>query len=508
MKRFGRDVLIIAVATAFSRVFGLFRDIVIADRFGAGTAYDAYVVAFFIPHFLRRLLAEGALALSFIPIYTQYLKEDRAEADQMASNVINLLLLVFPLVILTGVGLAPHYVPFLASGFSPAEQWLTVSLTRVIFPFIGFVGFAALAMGILNAHEHFFAPAFAPVFFNVGTISGALFLGSYFSRPIFGLAVGVLLGGAGQLFFQVPFVRRYGIKWSPALFPLHPGVRKAIRLMIPVIMGLVAAQVNVFVDNKLASHLAAGSISALQYGMRLFQLPLGLFAVAISTAILPRLSAHWTEELPEDFRATLRKGVTVSLFIILPAALGLWVLGTPIVELLFEHREFTSRDTVRTVRVLNFYLIGLLGYSFVHLFTRAFYSIQETLIPVLAGLGAVAVNVGLDLLLVGPMGVGGLAIATGASGLVNAAILIGSFRYRTEIRGFFPARDTVARILGCVLLMGGVVWALRSLGYNLSENEFLHVFLPVFGGVVSYFGFTVLFGLKEVLWGELLSDAT
>jgi len=192
MKRFARDVLIIAAATAVSRLFGLFRDIVIADKFGAGPEYDAYLIAFYIPHFLRRLLGEGALALSFIPIYTGYLQTNKEQAKRMASNALNLALFSFPLIILVGVLLAPYFIPFLASGFSRPQQDLTVHLTQVIFPFIGVIGIAALIMGILKSRKSFFAPSFAPVFFNLGVILGALVIGNWFARPIFGLAVGVL----------------------------------------------------------------------------------------------------------------------------------------------------------------------------------------------------------------------------------------------------------------------------------------------------------------------------
>ncbi|MFP4646962.1 MAG: murein biosynthesis integral membrane protein MurJ [Candidatus Acetothermia bacterium] len=506
MKKLARDVVIIAAATAASRLFGLFRDVVIADRFGAGAAYDAYLVAFFIPHFLRRLLAEGALALAFIPIYTEYLENDQREANRLASNALTLLLLLFPAVIIVGIMLAPSYIPFLASGFPPSQQQLTIQLTRVIFPFIGFIGLAALVMGILNAHRHFFAPAFAPVFFNLGVISGALFLGAHFSRPVFGLATGVLIGGLGQLLFQVPFLRRFDFTPSFRLFPIHPGLKRAFHLMVPVIVGLIAAQVNVMVDNKLASYLAEGSISSLQYAMRLFQLPLGLFAVAISTAILPRLSGKWAQGQEKEFSETFRSGLTIALFIIIPAALGLWLLGEPIVKLLFEHRSFTARDTARTVYVLNLYLIGLVGYSLVHLFTRAFYSLQKTMIPVAAGISAVAVNVGLDLLLIEPMGVGGLALATAVSGLVNGVILFVAFGRQVAQGDYLPRVPDLGKIVLSTALMGGVVWGVKAGVGRLGWGEFALVLCPISAGIAAYFCCSYFLGL-EGLWKKAVKGA-
>lgn len=502
MRRFARDIVIIAGATAVSRVFGLFRDIVIADKFGAGAAYDAYLIAFYVPHFLRRLLAEGALALSFIPVYTDYLKNDPREASRMAANAMNLSLLTFPLIVLAGIFLAPYFIPFLASGFSQSQQELTIELTRVIFPFIGIIGMAALIMGILKSKKTFFAPAFAPVFFNVGVITGALFLGNYFSRPIFGLAAGVLLGGLGQLGFQVPYLKRSGFSWSPELFPLHPGLKRALRMMAPVVIGLVAMQVNVMVDNKLASHLVAGSVSSLQYATRLYQLPLGLFAIAISTAILPRLSEKWATGDESDYAEMLNRGIKISLLIVVPATLGLFLLGEPIIRLLFEHRSFLPSDTARTTHVLHLYLVGLIGYSFVTLFSRAFYSMKDTVTPVLVSFIAVGVNVGLDLALVGPMRVGGLALATGVSGVVNGLLLLVVFRNKTKLRGFLPRGLFLVKVLAAVGVMGSVVYGVRHL-VPLS-HDYSIVGVGVVTGVLSYLGASVLFGLKETFVEELV----
>lgn len=502
MKRFTRDVAIIAAATAVSRVFGLFRDVVIADKFGAGRAYDAYLIAFFVPHFLRRLLAEGALALSFIPIYTDYLQNDPAEARKLASNALNLSLIAFPVVIVIGIGLAPYYIPFLASGFSPSQLELTVELTRIIFPFIGIIGFAALAMGILKSKKKFFPPAFAPVFFNIGVILGALFLGRFFSRPIFGLAVGVLVGGLGQLGFQLPYLKKTGFSWSTNFLPVHPGLKKALRLMAPVVIGLIAMQVNVMVDNKLASHLVPGSVSSLQYATRLYQLPLGLFAIAISTAILPRLSGLWATDSKSDFAAMLDRGVKFSLLIVIPAGAGLFLLGRPIVELLFEHRSFVASDTVRTVQVLNFYLVGLIGYSIVTLFSRAFYSVKDTITPVFVSLVAVAVNVGLDLALVGPMEARGLALATGVSGLVNGGLLLIVFGIKTGLEDFLPGWKFLAKVLASAVFMGVTVYAVREY-FPLQSNFFL-VPAGVLLGAATYFGAGLLFGLKDTFVEELI----
>ncbi len=493
MKRLARDVLLLALATGISRVFGLFRDMTIADRFGAGAAYDAFLIAFFVPHLLRQLLAEGALSTAFIPTYTDALVTDQ-EANRLANNVLSLLLIIFPAVVIAGDLLVPYYLPFLASGFSAEEMRLSIRLAQILFPFIAFVGFAAVFMGILNAHHRFFAAALAPVMFNLGMIIGALVIAPYFSVPIVGLAIGALIGGAGQLVFQLPAVIKAGFRFQFTLRPLHPGVRRIARLMAPAAIGLAVTQINLLVDNKLASYLATGAISSLQYAMRLFQLPLGMFAVSIATALLPRFSravAHADDRLLSD---QLRTGIEAGAFVLLPAMVGLYALGEPIIALLFQHGEFTPADTTRTAHVLYFYLIGIFPYGLVYTFTRAFYALGKTIYPLIASAAAVAANVAFDLLLIGPMRVDGLAIATSISGIVNALILFIALAGRVN-----PTWDSgvvMGKItLGCALLYAGV-W---GVGRWLAEwNLVGYVFVAIVVGVGIYVLYAKMSGLVKI----------
>ncbi len=493
MKRLARDVLLLAIATGISRVFGLFRDMTIADRFGAGAAYDAFLIAFFVPHLLRQLLAEGALSTAFIPTYTDALVTDQ-EANHLANNVLSLLLIIFPAVVIAGDLLVPYYLPFLASGFSPEEMRLSIRLAQILFPFIALVGFAAVFMGILNAHHRFFAAALAPVMFNLGMIIGALVIAPYFSVPIAGLAIGALIGGAGQLVFQLPAIIKVGFQFRFTLRPLHPGVRRIARLMAPAAIGLAVTQINLLVDNKLASYLATGAISSLQYAMRLFQLPLGMFAVSIATALLPRFSravAHADDRLLSD---QLRTGIEAGAFVLLPAMVGLYALGEPIIALLFQHGEFTPADTARAAHVLYFYLIGIFPYGLVYTFTRAFYALGKTVYPLIASAAAVAANIAFDLLLIGPMRVDGLAIATSISGIVNALILFIALAGRVN-----PTRDSgvvMGKILtGCALLYVSVWGIGRWLaGWNLAG----YVFVAIGVGVGIYLLYAKMSGLVKI----------
>jgi len=493
-----RDVLIIAAATALSRLFGLFRDVVIADRFGASAAYDAYIIAFFIPHVLRQLLAEGALSTAFIPIYTGYLAKDRAEADEFASATLSFALLIFPLVIGLGAWLAPWYIPFLADGFSLEKLHLTVSLTWITLPFIGLVGIAAIFMGILNSQRRFLAPAVAPVLFNLGIIAGAWPIAMQLPRPIYGLGVGVLLGGLGMLLLQLPSLRGR-LHFHFAFNLHHQGLRQLMRMMLPAVLGLAGAQINLLVDNKLASHLGDGAISSLQYAIRLFQLPLGVFAASIAAALLPRLSQHAILQAWDDLSEVLQRGIRLAAFILLPAMAGLWAIGRPTIELLFQHGRFLPEDTTRTLYALNLYLIGMIGYGMVYLLTRGFYALRDTKTPVLIGIVAVAVNVVLDYTLVGLMGVGGLALATSAAGLVNMLFLISSLERRLGRRLIRPLAGELAKMVIGAGVMGFSVFLLYRWLASSFDNRFLLVGLPLVLGILLYYLLSKLGGFLRVI---------
>jgi len=495
MKRLARDVLLMALATGISRVFGLFRDVAIADRFGAGSSYDAFLIAFFLPHFLRGLLAEGALSTAFIPVFTDSLVVGK-DANRFASNVLSLLLLLFPIVVAAGILFAPTYLSFLASGFAEEELHLAISLSRLLFPFIALVGFSAVFMGILNGYRRFFVPSLAPVLFNLGMITGALILSPRLPNPIFGLGFGVLIGGAGQLLIQIPALYRAGFRFHFTLLPLHPGVRKMTRLMAPAILGLAVVQINLLVDNKLASHLGEGGISSLQYAMRLFQLPLGMFAVSIASALLPRFSAALAHGDNDRFSKHLGEGISAAAFMLLPAVVGLYVIGGDVIRLLFEHGSFTPAATLRTAHVLSFYLIGLFFYGLVSIFTRAFYACSQTLVPVIASACAVGANIAFDLLLVGPMREAGLAFATSIAGCVNAAVL-GAFLWRK----FHPDSELAVNLLkiaGGAAVVFLVSWCTRSLTGETSL--LLKVVIPITAAVVSYLIYARLSGLWRLMW--------
>jgi len=525
MRRLARDVLLMAVATGASRLLGLAREAAIAHRFGASAAYDAFLIAFFVPHFLRSLLAEGALSTAFVPIYTrlrvggakgslgdsstEYQEANEArlhngadaacqDSDRFASNLLSLLLIFFPVTVVVGILLAPAYVPFLASGFPAEKLSLAVTLARIVFPFIALIGLAAVFMGVLNARHRFFPASFAPVWFNVGMIVGVLVVSPAFPhQPILGLALGVLIGGAGQLLSQLPALRRLGFRFRFTLLPLHPAVREFGNRMAPAVVILAVAQINLLVDNKIASHLPDGGIAALQYAMRLFQLPLGVFAVSIATALLPRLSAAWARGETGRFSRYLGDGFIASAFVLLPAMVGLLVIGHDIICLLFEHGSFGPSDTVRTAGALSAYALGLLPYGLVYVQTRACYALGRTTLPLLACVGAVGVNVALDLILVGPMREAGLSLATAGAGLVNAIILFAflrsSMRWSRE-----QGRHLLAIGVGSALLAGVVFGTRQAIGGDIPA---LAVAVPTLAGILLYLLYARWSGLWSVVGG-------
>jgi putative peptidoglycan lipid II flippase len=481
MKSLAGDVLLIAAGTAISRLLGLARDASIASRFGASAAYDAFLVAFFAANVLRQLLGEGALATAFVPIYTD-LRASGEDADRFPSNLLSLLIVLFPAICAVGIALAPWYVPFLATGFAPDKMALAVSLARVIFPFVAFVGFGAVFMGVLNAHHRFFAPSFAPVWFNVGMIVGAVVLAPRWpAAPVYGLAVGVLLGGAGQLLSQLPALAKARFRFSFSLFPIHSGVWLLLRRMAPAVFILAVSEINLMVDNKLASYLPDGSISALQYGMRLFQLPLGVLAVSIATALLPRLSQAESERDPARFSTYVGDGLAATALVLLPATAGLALLGGDIVRLLFEHGSFVAADTLRTARVLTFYLVGLLPYGWVYVQVRACYALGRTLVPLAAALASVVANVALDLALVGPMKEAGLALATGVAGMINAGVLLVFLRRKTP---WSPLLRRLTLIVIGSVAMTGVVFAAQWV--TRSTPVVVRVLVPIVLGMSAY----------------------
>jgi len=421
----------ISGATFLSRLLGIARDSIFAAFFGTSYLADAFNIAFLIPNFLRRIFGEGMLNASYVPVYTHYLqKEGKQSAADLAARTFSVMIVILSVVTVLGIVFSDWIVKAYAYGWrdDPRTFALTVKLTRVLFPYIFFIGLEVLAAGTLNSLGYFAVPAFAPAFLNIALIATAFTFMQLARGSGEGMitlfSVGAVIGGALQFFIQLPLLVKTGHR--PRFKPdfRDAGVKWIGRLMVPSLFGFAVVQINMLVDSLLATFLPEGSVTALRLGNRIAIQPLGIFAVAITTAALPTLSTHAAKDdrtkLVDDFAFSMR----LILAFLIPSAVGMIVLAKPIVRVLFERGEFTAaRSTPVTVMALVYYSIGLFAYGGVKASVQAFYSMKDTLTPTKIAVLSVVLNVALNLILMRPFGVAGLAVATAISAIVSFAIL-------------------------------------------------------------------------------------
>ena len=438
-RRVTRAAGVVGAATLLSRIFGYLRDMVVASFFGAGMAADAFIAAFRIPNLLRRLFGEGSLSIAFVPVFTEVMvRGDREDGLRLAVSTFKLLLVVLSMVAVAGVMAAPWIIHGVAPGFAgnPAKMALTVTLTRLMFPYVVFIGLVALCMGILNVMGHFAAPAVAPVLLNLAMI-GSLYAVARFSDSqnvrVIGLAVGVLAGGALQLTLQLPYLIRFGLRFRRTTGLWHPAMRRIGRLMLPTIFGAAVYQINILVGTLLASLLPQGSVSYLYYADRLVQFPLGIFAQAAATAVLPSLSRQAAVGDRTAMGETLGYSMRLVLFITIPAMVGLIVLREPIVALLFKHGAFDARTTRLTSDALLYYCLGLWAFAAVRIVVSIFYALQDTRTPVITATVSIAANILFGMALMGPMRHCGLALATSLASMLNLVLLVIALRRRMGV---------------------------------------------------------------------------
>lgn len=508
-QRILRATGVVAAGTLLSRVLGLLRDVVISGVFGAGPLTDAFFVAFAIPNFFRRLMGEGSLAVAVVPVYTRYLTQDREEAQKALRAVATAAVLVLLALTAGGVAGARGLVELQVFGWRSGEVLpLAVELTRICFPYLFFISLVALSMGVLNAHGHFAAPALAPCLLNLSLIASALLLAPLLDPPVKALAWGVLAGGILQLLLQLPFLRSHGVKFRPLLELRHPAVLRIGRLMLPMVAGIAVFQVNQVVNRLLASFLPHGSISYLYYADRIFEFPLGLFAVALGVAALPSFSRRVAHGQWEQFREDVEMALRTILFISVPATVGMMVLRVPLVHVIFQHGVFSPRDTVLTAQALMAYSPGVAAYGAIHVLSRAFYATEEARTPVKCAAIGAGVNLAAGLLLMGPLRHAGLALANSLAAWVNATLLFHLLRGQLPLQG-----RPLAKGLGKALLASGamVPWLLwtSSKGEWVNPAGFgktLFLLAIVAGALAIYLGVSFVLRsaeLKDLLAGVL-----
>ena len=492
-----------------SRLLGLVREQIFAGLFGAGYAYDAFVVAFRIPNLLRDLFGEGALSAAFVTVFSDYDSTRGEKATwQLASTVLTFFAVFLSLLTLGGIYLAHPIVNLLAPDFQlvAGKTDLTVYLTRIMFPFLIFIALAAVIMGILNTRGRFFVPAMASSFFNLGSIVGGVSLALFFPHigqpAIAGMAWGTLIGGLLQLLIQLPAARRTGFSFRPRFDLRHPGLKRILLLMLPATIGLSATQINIFVNTNFAASCAEGSVSWLNYAFRLVQLPIGIFGVAFSIAIMPILGRQAATKDLQSLQQTFHSSLIMVLSLTIPATAGLILLAAPIIRLIFEHGAFDALDTLRTAEALTFYAYGLFAYSAVKVMVPVFYALGDTKYPVIGSFIAVAANITIIILTIDHFQHKAIALSTSCSMTLNF-LFLGVILYR-KLAGFSlqPLYGGSAKILLATAAMSGAVLGLKAWLSLWLKGALLFQLLGVLGiiltGGVIYYLVLHRLGLPEL----------
>ena len=489
--------------TMISRVFGLIRDVVIANFFGAGAGADAFFVAFKIPNYLRRLFAEGGFSQAFVPVLSEYKSRKSHEEIQVFINhVAGTLGLTLFVITLAGVIAAPILIMVFAPGFvsNGGRYDLAVSMLMITFPYILFISLTALAGGILNTWGRFGIPAFTPVLLNLSLIVCAIYLAPRLEEPIMALAWGVLIAGVVQLLFQFPFLQRLKLLPRPIPNRHYEGVKRIIKLMLPALFAVSVTQINLMIAMWIASFLQTGSISWLYYSERLMEFPQGVFGVALATVILPDLARLYSEKSAEKFSQMLDWALRWVMLITIPATLGLMLLAGPLLATLFQYGEFTVRDVHMATQSLIAYAAGLSGFVLIKVFASGYFSRQDTKTPVKIGIVAMVSNIILSLLLVMQLAHAGLALATSLASFINAGLLF-YFLYKRNVYqiqkgwGLFLCR----MILACVMMSGALQYLVPPVSIWLQWDVFnraVNLGQWIVLGVVIYTAVLWLSGLR------------
>jgi putative peptidoglycan lipid II flippase len=513
---------VVGLAILSSRVLGLIRETVFAGLFGAGKYLDAFLMAFRLPNLLRDLFAEGALSTAFI---TTFSKKIAVEGDQsawrLANKVATLTAVFMSAITLLGIVFAPQLVDLLTWGSWSADTvsfgdtlvsktWLTILLTRIMWPFMLLVSLAALVMGMLNAKHVFGPPAMASSYFNLGSIIAGVGIGYWLdphfgSRSLVGLAIGTLIGGAWQLIGQFPSLWRVGYRFRADFHWRDEGVRTVLTLMGPAVIAASAVQVNVLINSGFAASLGNGPVSWLNIAFRLMQLPLGIFGVAIGTVTLPLVSKSAALGNTAEFRAILARGMRLAFLLTIPSAIGLAMLASPIISVIYQHGRFTSEMTRQTAGALQFYAIGLVSYAALKVLTPAFYAVGKRNTPMLVSFFAIGANLFLNWLFTFRLGWGhrGLAFSTSLVATINFLLLYVLMRRHTRRLETRQTLIGIAKICLAGALLALVCWAANYLWLDAWAS--LHFFqrlaillCAIAFGAMVFFGTAFLLRVSEV----------
>ena len=461
----------ISIAVICSRILGFVRDVLLAKIFGASAFSDAFFVAYRIPNLLRELFGEGSVSAGYVPVFTEYLtKEKKEEARKLAGVVLGFMVSFLLIICLLGILFAPYITKLVAPFNDPGQFSLTVKLLRIMFPFMLFISLAALAMGTLNSLRVFFVPALAPAFFNLAMITSALFVAPHFNVPIIIIAISVTVGGAVQYGIQIFPLKKHGFNVRPIFSFSHPGLKRILLAVFPVVIGTGVIHLNILISNRFAASLPEGSITYLYYAYRLILFPIGIFGISVAMALLPSLSEHASKGNIDELRDTFSFSLRLVFFTSIPAMAGLIALSGPIVNTLFQRGEFTYEATQGTVYSLIFYSSGIWIFSGLRIVRTVFYSMQDTVTPLKIALSTVFLNAFLCYVLIGPFQHGGLALALVISSAVNFFVLFAVLRSKLgrvdggKILKSFMKTVTASSLIGFMawFMLRGDMWEMSG----------------------------------------------
>jgi putative peptidoglycan lipid II flippase len=498
-----RSLSVVGSLTLLSRILGFVRDIVIATLFGATAGADAFLVAFKIPNFMRRLFAEGAFSQAFVPVLSEYKNNSPEKVQSLIDHVAGTLGFILVILTVLGIVFAPYLIMLFAPGFvdEPHKYQMAVDMLRITFPYLLFVSLTAFAAGILNSYDHFSSPAFSPVILNLCMIAAALGFSQYFQEPILALAWSVLISGILQFAFQLPFLNKLHLMPVPRLKrEQDEGVKKILNLMLPVLFSVSVGQISLLISTLMASFLVTGSIAWLYYADRLLEFPIGVFGVALATVVLPKLSGLAARNAQEDYNKTLDWSLKWVFLVGVPSTLGLIFLSKQIFVTLFYRGQFGLNDVEMSAQALMAYSIGLLGFVLIKILASGFFARQDTKTPTKVAFISIVSNIVLNFVLIWSLAHVGLALATALSAILNAGLL---YFYLIKQNAFQPLKGWglfLGRIkLASIVMISLLIWFVPALEHWLqwkTTMRFLQLGIWVSAAIFVYFFILWISGLR------------
>lgn len=478
----------VILLTLISKVSGLFREQVMASYYGAGMEMDAYNIAYYLPNLFRMLIADAALISAFIPIMSSYIAQgDLDNANRVVNTVVNYILVFLTVLILIAFPFVPGLISILPQMKSnPELMKLSVDLTRIMLPTLVLMSLSGILSSIMNSFDNFASVSVSPVIFNSAIISAVILLHSRYG--VHALAYGVLAGTLLQLIFLLLFSRRLPLRYKPELHFRHPGVRSMFALMLPATISLGCIQINESVDKIFALSIGTGFVSVLNYAIRIWYLPLGIFAVAVSTVLFPAISRMASTGDVSGMKSAFSTGMREIFFLMLPATAGIMVLSAPITRLIYERGEFTASNTHMVALTLFYFSIGLIPYSVLTLLNRVFYAMKDTRTPLIVAAISIFFNFVFDLILIRFLSYAGLALSTSLVGTANFLALAFLLRRKIGRLGAREIFNSVIRMALATALMSAIAYFIWYLLDRLLGRGTLSQILSLGSSIVVAIG--------------------